>query len=161
MASSPLAATAATLVQTIDVWQFSPPSPDASGATYLPDSGTLLETDSEVNEKAIYQDVNQFEMTLSGSLINTYDTTHFTNEPTGLAYDPDRNHLFITDDNARMVYESDLSYNMVNSFSVSNLDGKGVDPEGIAFNSWNGRLYIAGGVSETILGVFTYPPKKV
>ncbi len=148
-----LTSTAATLVQTINVWQFSPPSPDGSGATYLPHSGRLLETDSEVNEKAIYQDANQFEMTLSGSLINTYDTTHFTNEPTGIAYDPDRNHLFITDDNAKMVYESDLSYNMVNSFSVATLDGKLVDPEGIAYNSWNGFLYIAGGVSNTIFWI--------
>ena len=99
-----MSATAATLVQTINVWQFSPPSPDGSGATYLPHSGRLLETDSEVNEKTIYQDVNQFEMTLSGSLTNTYDTTHFSNEPTGIAYDPDRNHLFITDDNVKTVY---------------------------------------------------------
>ncbi|NCF66897.1 MAG: PKD domain-containing protein [Chloroflexi bacterium] len=148
-----MAATAATLVQTINVWQFSPPSPDASGATYLPHSDRLLETDSEVNEKTIYEDANQFEMTLGGSLVKTYDTTDFTNEPTGIAFDPDRNHLFITDDNAKMVYESDLSYNMVNSFSVSRLDGKGVDPEGIAYNTWNGRLYIAGGVSDTIFWI--------
>ena len=148
-----LAATAATLVQTIDVWQFSPPSPDASGATYLPHSNRLLETDSEVNEKPIYQGVNQFEMELDGSLINTYDTTHFTKEPTGIAFDPDRNHLFITDDNAKMVYESDLSYNMINSFPVAKLDGKSVDPEGIAYNTWNGRLYIAGGTSNTMFWI--------
>ena len=148
-----LAATAASLVQTIEVWQFSPPSPDASGATYLPHSNRLLETDSEVNEKPIYQDVNQFEMELDGSLINTYDTTHFTREPTGIAFDPDRNHLFITDDNAKMVYESDLSYSMVNSFPVATLDGKSVDPEGIAYNTWNGRLYIAGGTSNTIFWI--------
>ena len=42
---------------------------------------------------------------------------------------------------------------MVNSFSVSTLDGKGVDPEGIAYNSWNGRLYIAGGTSNTIFWI--------
>ena len=148
-----LAATAATLVQTIDVWNFSPPSPDASGATYLPHSNRLLETDSEVNEKSIYQDVNQFEMELDGSLINTYDTTHFSREPTGIAFDPDRNHLFFTDDNAKMVYESDLSYNMVNSFPVATLDGKSVDPEGIAYNTFNGRLYIAGGTSNTMFWI--------
>jgi PKD repeat protein len=148
-----MAATTATLVQTIEVWRFSPPSPDASGVTYLPHSNRLLETDSEVNEKPIYQGVNQFEMTLNGSLTNTYDTTHFTWEPTGIAYDPDRNHLFITDDNAKMTYESDLSYNMVNSFPVSSLDGKGVDPEGVAYNSWDGRLYIAGGTSNTIFWI--------
>jgi DNA-binding beta-propeller fold protein YncE len=148
-----LAATAATLVQTIEVWNFSPPSPDASGATYLPHSNRLLEGDSEVNEKSIYQDINQFEMELDGSLINTYNTTRFSRELTGIAFDPDRNHLFITDDDAKMVYESDLSYNMVNSFPVATLDGKSVDPEGIAYNSWNGRLYIAGGTSNTMFWI--------
>ncbi|MDX1416051.1 MAG: PKD domain-containing protein [Candidatus Promineifilaceae bacterium] len=146
-------AAAAPLVQTIATWQFYPPSPDASGITYLPHSNSLLEADSEVNEKPVYQGTNQFEMALNGSLIRTYDTTHFSMEPTGAAYDPDRNHLFLTDDNVRQVYEVDLSYNQVNSFSVAVLDSKLVDPEGIAYNSWNGRLYIAGGISEAIFWI--------
>ncbi len=34
-----------TLVQTIDAWLFSPPSPDTAGATYLSDAGTILLSD--------------------------------------------------------------------------------------------------------------------
>ncbi|MDX1415744.1 MAG: PKD domain-containing protein, partial [Candidatus Promineifilaceae bacterium] len=149
----PAAAVAATLVQTIEVWQFNPPSPDASGATYLPSSNTLLETDSEVNEKEIYDNVNQFEMSLSGTLQNTYDTTHFSGEPTGIAYDSSRNHLFLTDDNAKKINEVDLNYNLINSFGAGTIDGKSVDPEGIAYDSANDRLFIAGGVSDTIFWI--------
>jgi PKD repeat protein len=156
-AASSIEATTSSLVQTIEVWQFSPPSPDASGVTYLPGSGTLLETDSEVNEKPIYENVNQFEIALtgaaSGTLINTYDTTHFSNEPTGVAYDPSRNHLFFSDDNIKKIHEADLNYKLVRSFAVGILDGKAVDPEGIAYNTRNGRLYIAGGTSETIFWI--------
>ena len=142
-----------SLIQTIEVWQFSPPSPDASGVVYLPGSGTLLETDSEVNEKPIYEGVNQFEMTLSGTLTNTYDTTHFTYEPTGVTFDPHRNHLFFSDDNEREIFETDLNYNLIRSFEAGILDGKAVDPEGVTYNSWNGRLYIAGGISNTIFWI--------
>jgi hypothetical protein len=54
----------ASMVQTIDTSQFSPPSPDPAGITYLDSSNTLLVSDSEVNEMPIFTGDNLFEMTL-------------------------------------------------------------------------------------------------
>ena len=74
-------------------WQFDPPSPDSAGIAYLPGSTTLLMSDSEVNEMNIYRGVNMFELGLTGSLLDTWDTTDYSGEPTGVAYNPDI-HLF-------------------------------------------------------------------
>jgi hypothetical protein len=61
----------ATLIQTIFASQWSPPSPDSAGVVYLPASGTLLVSDSEVNEMAIFEGANVFEATLLGELLDT------------------------------------------------------------------------------------------
>ena len=72
---TPAATTAAaTLVQTIDTSQWSPPSPDPSGITYLPHRGTLLIADGEVNEMPIFTGDNLFEASLSGNLVDTLST---------------------------------------------------------------------------------------
>ena len=59
-----------TLVQTIDTWLYSPPSPDPAGVTYLSNAGTLLVSDSEVNEMSIFEGVNLFEIDTDGTLLN-------------------------------------------------------------------------------------------
>jgi hypothetical protein len=43
----------AVLVRIIETSLFSPPSPDPAGIVYLPSTGRLLVSDSEVNEMTI------------------------------------------------------------------------------------------------------------
>src|SRR3990172_8646307 len=96
-----------TLVQIIDAWQWSPPSPDSSGITYLPGSNTLLISDGEVNEMPIFTGDNLYESTLNGNLVNTLTTISFSDEPTGVTLNPSNGHLFFSDDtgNPRVVHE--------------------------------------------------------
>jgi hypothetical protein len=82
--AEPVAPAASTfqssLIQTIDTSQFSPPSPDPAGITYLDSSNTLLVSDSEVNEMQIFTGDNLFEMTLHGVLSATFTTISFSDE---------------------------------------------------------------------------------
>ncbi len=151
-----LSGPAATLIQTIDASQFSPPSPDTAGLTYLQDSGTLLATDSEVNEiPSLFTGVNVFEIDpdpVPGVLIDTFTTfPGFSNEPTGIAYNPLNQHLFITDDNRNEVFETDLNFNLIRQFDTVVFGSN--DPEGIAFDPGEGALYIADGVNREIYKV--------
>jgi uncharacterized protein YjiK len=141
------------LINTFDTSQFNPPSPDPSGITFIPSSNTLLISDSEVNESAIFEGVNLFEVTLSGSLINTYSTISFSDEPTGLDYNPDNSHLFYSDDNANRIFEAapgedgilNTPDDIITSIDTTLFGSH--DPEGVAYDSWNGHLYIADGVN--------------
>jgi hypothetical protein len=149
----------ATLVQTIDTSQFSPPSPDPMGITYLASSDTLLMSDSEVNEiPALFTGDNLFEINYaSGTLLGTSTTILFSDEPTGLAFNPVDGHVFVSHDNGGgFVFEVDpgvdglhgTADDIVTSFSSG--DFSSVDPEGIAFDSVQGFLYIADGLSSEV-----------
>jgi uncharacterized protein YjiK len=163
MALEPMSLEASTtqgsLVQTIDTSLFSPPSPDPAGITYLNSSDTLLFSDSEVNEMAIFTGKNLFEMTHSGNLIDTLTTTSFSNEPTGVAYNPDNEHLFISDDNAREIFEVDPGPDglydtlddIVTSFDTTAFNS--TDPEGVAYDTWQGVLFIADGKNNEVYRV--------
>jgi hypothetical protein len=138
-------------INTIDTSQFSPPSPDPSGITFLPSSNTLLISDSEVNEMVIFEGDNLFEVTLSGDLVNTYNTLIFSEEPTGLDFNPDNGHLFFSDDNQNMIFEvapgenGALIDDVINSFNTTLFGSH--DPEGVSFDSWNKHLFVADGVN--------------
>jgi len=144
----------ATLVNTTDTSLFTPPAPDTAGITFLTNENRLLISDSEVNEMPIFTGKNLFEITYGGTLINTASTISYSDEPTGLSFNPENNHIFISDDNARRINELDpgsdgkygtsddkISYFSTNSF------GSG-DPEGVAYG--NGYLFIADGVGSKV-----------
>ena len=147
------------LVQTIDVSQFSPPSPDASGITYINTMDTLLFSDSEVNEMHIFTGENLFEMSLSGNLIDTFTTISYSPEPTGVAYNLSNEHVFISDDNLREVFELEsgpdgyygTSDDIITSFITTDFNSD--DPEGVAFDSMQGILYIADGKNNEVYRV--------
>jgi uncharacterized protein YjiK len=150
----------ASLVQTINTFEFSPPSPDPAGIIYLPTSDTLLIADSEVNEMPIFTGDNLFESTLSGSLVNSSTTTHFSDEPSGIAFNPENGHLFFSDDTgARRIYELDpasdglygTADDIVTSFRTARFGSS--DPEGVAYDFQQGRLFVADGVDERIYEV--------
>ena len=67
-----------TLIQTIETWQYSPPSPDPAGITYLHHLDRLLISDSEVNEMQIYDGANQFEISRSGTLLDTHTVVDYS-----------------------------------------------------------------------------------
>ncbi|WP_429810071.1 RTX toxin [Ensifer sp. B1-9] len=144
--------TSATLVHTVLTSQWSPESPDPSGITYISHLGTLMISDGEVDEMSIFKGKNLFEMSLNGTLIRSLTTTSFSDEPSGVAYNPTNRHLYFSDDTGtKSVYElnpgSDGLYNtaddIVTSFKTSAFGSS--DPEGIAYDTKRGVLYLADG----------------
>ncbi|HZM25661.1 MAG TPA: hypothetical protein VFC02_28180, partial [Anaerolineales bacterium] len=146
----------ATLVNLIATSTWNPPSPDPSGVDYWPARQNLLIDDSEVEEMSIYQGKNVFESTTSGTLVSTCDTTPptgFTNEPTGMAINPNNNHFFISDDTGSndKVFEGSLgssgnscTLTSVALHNVATLYGA-TDAEDVAYG--NNTLFIADGVN--------------
>jgi DNA-binding beta-propeller fold protein YncE len=147
----------ASLVQTIDTSQFSPPSPDPAGIAYLAASNRLLMSDSEVDEMTIWNGANIFEMTLSGNLIRTTSTTSFSKEPTGVAYNPVNGHVFISDDSKKRIFEIDTGADslagtgddIITSFNTTSFGCD--DPEGVAFGQ--SSIFIAGGVGRKVFRI--------
>lgn len=147
-----------TLVRTFDtsnaVWN--PSAPDPAGIDYWPLTGRLFIVDSEVDEMPNYfQGKNVYESTLSGSLVKTCSTTSFTNEPTGVAINPNNNHIFISTDANDRVFEIDLGADgvyctaddTVTTTNVSTLYGI-TDAEDVAYG--NNTLFIAGGADAEV-----------
>ena len=150
-----------SLIQTINAFQWSPPSPDSSGVVYLPASDTLMVVDGEVNEMPIYAGANVFEATLQGNLIGTWNTLSFSNEPTGISVNPANGHLFISQDTPpKVVYELDpgpdgfygtSDDNIVSSVITANFGSN--DPEGVTYATGLNVLFIADGVNSEIYRV--------
>ena len=152
------------LEQTIDTSNFNPPSPDASGITYIQSDDTLLMSDGEVNEiPALFTGDNLFEIAIPfpSSLVDTSTTVAppiSTNEPTGVAYNPANDHLFITDDDADLIFEvrrgGDGQYgtldDTVTSFDTRAFTPSSEDPEGIAYDSNQGVLFMVDGVNNEV-----------
>jgi hypothetical protein len=146
-----------TLIQEIDASGFDPPSPDSAGIAYNQANDSLVMADSEVNEMPIFEDVNVFELTRSGSLFGRFDTTDFSDEPTGVAINPANGHCFFSDDTGGAVYEVDpgsdgvclTGGDDVSEFSTGGF-GSG-DPEGVAFG--DGKLFIVDGVDRQVYTV--------
>lgn len=151
----------ASLIQTINTSEFSPASPDPAGIAYHRPSATLLVSDSEVNETALFTGDNLFEMDPSGVVLNSTTTIGFSDEPTGVAFNKNGRTLYVTDDvGRRVVYVvkagPDDTYgtgdDRVTSFRTSVFGS--TDPEGITFvPRRKGKfqsLYIVDGVTAEV-----------
>lgn len=157
--------TSVSLVNSVLTSQWSPPSPDPSGIAYISHLGTLLVSDGEVNEMSnLFTGANLFQMSRGGALLGTLTTLPFSDEPTGVAYNPTNHHLFFSDDTGiRSVYELNpgtdgrygTSDDIVTSFRTAAFGSS--DPEGITYDTNRGVLYLANGVDETI---YTINPGK-
>ena len=139
---------------------YDPPSPDPAGITYLSNSNSLLISDSEVNEMPIFEGYNLFQTNLDGTLIQPLTTISFSDEPTDVAYNPNNDHLFISDDTGtRSIYElnpgPDGSYNTTDDTVTSFETGVygSSDSEGVSFNTWNGHLFFTDGLNEEVYDV--------
>ncbi len=150
-----------SLVRTTQTWQWSPSSPDPDGVTYVPASNQLVVTDGEVDEiSALFTTKqNVFRTTLAGALQGTLSTVtpiNFSNEPTGVSYNPADGHIFYSDDSKRMIFEvapgSDgalgTADDIVTSVSVSTFDGR--DPEDVSYDVLNRGLWIIDGLNAEV-----------
>ncbi|HXV65304.1 MAG TPA: hypothetical protein VEK15_31705, partial [Vicinamibacteria bacterium] len=153
-----------TLVQTILSQNFSPPSPDSSGVTWDSHRGQLMMSDGEVNEMNIYDGANVWEFTTTGSVMNFWNTLSFSDEPTGIAFNPNNLHLFFSDDTgSRSVYELNpgpdelyrTSDDIVTSFKTG--DYGSTDPEGVTIDPVAGVLYVVDGVNREVYRVHPGP----
>jgi uncharacterized protein YjiK len=146
----------ASLVRTTETSAFTPPSPDSSGVTYLPDRDQLLISDGEVEEMPIYAGANLFRTAPAGSLVGTGDTTAHTFEPTGVAYNPANHHVLVSDDDENKVFDfapgpdgqPGTGDDVVTSFDTGTA-GNG-DAEGVAYDSSTGDVYTIDGVNREV-----------
>jgi uncharacterized protein YjiK len=164
-----------SLVRTTDMAApaFSPPSPDASGIGYLPPPiDRLIMVDGEVEETVDsithFQGANVWEMNRDGSVVRSANVSSvdwpqgtpspvpMTDEPTGVTYKPSSGHYFITDDSQKRVYDldpgtDDLVGTADDSWTFFSTTGVGnTDPEGIAYDSFSDRLFVADGVNREV-----------
>jgi uncharacterized protein YjiK len=141
--------------------RWNPSSPDPSGVDYWPLTGKLLISDSEVEEMPnYYQGKNVYQSTTSGTLTNTCVTTSFSKEPTGVAINPNNNHIFISDDTGTndKVFEISLgpdgvyctADDTVTITNVASLYGA-TDAEDVAYG--NNTLFIASGVDAEVFRI--------
>jgi hypothetical protein len=142
-----------TWIKTIDTSQYSPPSPDPAGITYVAATDQFLISDSEVDEMAIYQGKNLFTATRSGSGTGTGTTLAFSEEATGIGHDPATNTLFISDDDHDRIYVDAPGPDSVHGTaddqvsSVNTAAFGSADAEGVEFDPATGHLFIADGVA--------------
>ncbi len=151
----------ATLVKVTDTSLYSPPSPDPSGIGYSTGSGTLSISDGEVNEiPNLFTGDNVFTTDLAGNLINTSSTMAFSNEPTGIAFNPANGNIYISDDTGtRAVYQVELGPDSMLGTGddiVWTHDAGAYgsdDPEGVAFDSARGHVIMVDGVGEEVYDI--------
>ncbi|HET7008625.1 MAG TPA: Ig-like domain-containing protein [Candidatus Binatia bacterium] len=147
-----------TLVRTIFTSQWSSPSPDPMGGAHIPTTNRLMISDSEIEEyqRPYWNGGNIFESTLQGNFLTLHNITSFTNEPTGIAFNPNDKHLFISDDNQKEVFEVDPGNDnqwFTGDDIRTHFDTKVLgtnDTEDVAYNPFNGYLYLADGVNSEV-----------
>jgi hypothetical protein len=151
----------ATPVRTVLLSSLDPPIPDPSGIAWDAAANRLLIADSEVEEMPIFDAANLWDLTLEGTLNNTGDLTPpapgFTNEPTGLSFDPVNGHLFVSDDFQDTVFQlapgDDGGFGTADDTIVSSIrvsDFGNTDPEDVAYDPESGDLFTADGVGREV-----------
>ena len=150
----------ATLVQRIDTNTFVPSSPDPSGIVYVPGLDRLMICDSEVDEAtgAGYHGVNLWRITRTGAVRDTGTTLPFTNEPTGLGFDPGTDTLFISSDDQHRIYflrpGPDGRWGNADDILTSiDTTAFGTDTEDPEFDPSTGHLFFIDGASTEVFDI--------
>ena len=94
-------------------------------------------TDSEVEEMPLYRGANLFQLTRTGSLVDSSSTLTFSREPTGIGFDPSTQALFISDDDKYEIFivrpgldgRYGTADDPLTSFSTEDCEGIGYDPK--------------------------------
>ncbi|HSF61103.1 MAG TPA: cadherin domain-containing protein, partial [Gaiellaceae bacterium] len=157
-----------SLENTVNMGGLSPPSPDPSGITYLPDPiDRLMISDGEVEETVNgvthFQGSNVWELSRTGGVLRTTNLSNLppavvpiSNEPTGVAFNPNTGHYYFSDDGQKKIYDLNpgadglvgTSGDSWTSFDTT-AAGNG-DPEGVAFDTFGGHLFVADGVNKEV-----------
>jgi uncharacterized protein YjiK len=153
------------LIRTVDMGALSPPSPDPSGITHVPGSG-LVVTDAEVEETVNgithFQGANVWELTLSGAVQRTANisrvpptVTPMTNEPAGIAFNPSNGHYFVVSDGPDRVFDLNPGADSLvgtadDSWTSFDTNALNSDPEGIAYSTFSGNLFVADGMNREV-----------
>jgi len=126
-------------------------STDPSGLAYVPGLGLFL-SDSEVDEAPFSRPNNLFQLQTDGTNPVQFSLSSFTQEPTGLAYDPTTGRLYISDDDQFKVFWVDPSNPSV-KLGEFNTPIAADDTEDLAIDPNTGHLFIVNGLSHTIVEV--------
>ena len=147
----------ATLINSVVLGALNPPIIDSAGIAYLSDQGEFLISDSEVDEEpSVFQGVNLFQITKTGSITATGMSPDIPVEPTGLSDDPANRRLFITNDRSERMYVVEVGFDGVfgtgdDAFTSFSLAAFGaVDSEDVAFDTRSGHLFVADGIGDEI-----------
>ncbi|MBD2206809.1 SdiA-regulated domain-containing protein [Calothrix sp. FACHB-1219] len=158
-----------SLIRIVNTSEFGPPSPDPSGIVYISHLNSFLIVDGEVDEMpTLFTGRNIFQTSLTGTLEKTLSAINYSNETTGIAYNPANRFLYITDDNKRLVYQvnpgADGNYNtaddIVTSFSTASWgtatdNSDDHDPEDIAYSAKTNTLFVVDGAGSQVYEVTT------
>ena len=149
----------ATLVQRIDTLAFYRRRRIRRGS-YLPALDQLMICDSEVDETtgAGYHGVNLWRITRTGAVQDTGTTVGFSNEPTGLGFDPGTDTLFISDDedNGDLLLRPGPDGRWGNADDILNsisTAAYGTDTEDPEFDPSTGHLFFLEGVSTEVFDI--------
>jgi uncharacterized protein YjiK len=159
-----LATTAtATLIQAVDLGtDLDPLSTDASGITWTEDRDELIVADSEVIEDDWWEGANMWllDTTKPPELNATGSTEEWSEEPTGIAYNPDTNRVYTTDDNDLAIYEVPVGADLIPGTgddgaarSVDTTAFGYLDPEGITYDPSRGWLHAVDGSNSKVFSI--------
>ena len=153
-----------TVVRYTNLWTESPARiADAAAVTWLPKRGHLLISDSEISEygsmtdpqtgQPVFQGSNLFEVSLDAQqvfgrwMIVPPETS--ASEPVGLAWHPEQERLFVSNDDQRRLYCYQLPAEgkliAVSSISTNAGDDDYSDPEGLACDPTTGAIWVVSG----------------
>ena len=153
------------VIDTSNQGSWNPSAPDPSGLDYSLATNRLVISDSEVDEMPNYfQGKNVFLSTTSAALLSTCSTMSFTNEPTGVAInpnvlnDPHDDHIFFSTDQTDRIFELYLGGDgvyctgddTVTAVNVTNAYGI-TDAEDVAYA--DNTIFIAGGTDAEVYRV--------
>ncbi|HEU5264110.1 MAG TPA: hypothetical protein VFU34_05695, partial [Gaiellaceae bacterium] len=153
------------LIHTVDTGALSPPSPDPSGITYAPGTGLVIsdgEVEETVNGISQFQGANVWELSLTGAVQRTANVSTrqptvvpMTNEPVGMALNPNNGHYLVSADGPDRIFDLNPGTDGLvgtqddswTSFLPTPQNG---DPEGIAYSTFSGSLFVADGVNSEV-----------
>jgi hypothetical protein len=153
--SSADATTTVTLVRVIQASAWAPPAPDTSGIAIRPSNGRLVVVDSEVDETALWQHANVWNV--EGDFPkSSWSTERFSREPSGIAVGG-KDTLWVSDDSLDHIIRwrsgPDAKWGTADDVAlvVAAPSYGSTDPEDIAIGA--GSLFICDGESTDIIQI--------
>jgi len=116
-------------------------------------------TDSEVEEMPLYRGANLFQLTRTGSLVDSSSTLTFSREPTGIGFDPSTQALFISDDDKYEIFivrpgldgRYGTADDPLTSFSTEAFGNR--DPEDLVFDPDSAHLFVTDGIGAEVYDI--------